>query len=1178
MDSTISLKLSKSLESHGSRGYSGSLSPTRKERIVDVSSDSYQSGMNKLIDASWKFDREKDSDLLKTLETRELTREQFKEILRGRMQCRLSADEFNSLVPLFDNNGYVDGCEFILYFYHLRYEYRSNLLKERVKRERQIRTAHQMHDVKIKEELELKAQIKLVDDYKPDDLSSAINKLTNAAVKYDRLMPGAVQLDAFECENMKPHEFREQLKLVFNVQLTIPELSAYIKDFNTKHSFVGDNMNCAAFLVNFFRIGFKEKNRRLKSVWEEKKRVQTEREQKKYEDKLEKDQKNFIKVDSNFTPEERARALVKLRNAAKLYDKAMPGAMSLHSFEVAFLLPHEFREQLKRVFNLTVTSAEMGALVDFFDENHDGVITCAEFTKVFLNMGFAEREKDLKESIEKQKKAEEDRKLELEKKQQALESKNALKVSYNYTEEDKQNAYSKLIEAAWRFDKNMPGAPNLEAFERMYMEPHAFKEQLQKAFYMKTTPEELGAVMDYFDPERTGAIHCASFLKKFFKTGYDERQRRSQLWRKHQKELVARKQAKALQAKLDADNKLNLPTDLQYTESDFQSAFSKLTHGAVKYFKSGPGAVGLDGFEVISMLPHVWREQLKLVFNIKLTVNELAALMSYFDKTNSGVINCKDFITKFLRTGYDERDRIRKGWRTEIELKKEKDEKIMIEKELEKQQKAWLEADFDFLESDFDDALTKLIHISHHFDPRLLGPAGFAAFNAAYMNPSEFRETLKRTFNLKVTSKELGAMVNYFDTSGKRVANCSAFLNSFVQIRVQCEEFKGKPDENAKIKEYHGQLKAAYYHKIERQKGVVKDFASRPWLENISKPVSKTFGKVFKPKNASVPTTIIEKYKLRVLIAKRNGRLDLSSKAIWLDVDDILGLNNNDKNVGENEVKMNEDQSSFFITNDDSLLKDEQLSSSLVMNDVNQQNESQNSNNNNETEFLFAPMDPLDAQSSFINFRLLQIPNEVLKMTALTELWLCNNALKTIPTQICELKSLKILSLKGNYLETIPPEVCLLDSLTKLYLNNNKLSVLPSLLLRLKNLKDLNINNNLFEEFPLVITSMTWLIELYMSGNRLSSHMIPMEIHEMKSLSFLDLSNNNINSFPIGLMKSPWINFFSYLKLFMYVTVCNAGADEEALIGLIRRRAQKSVELKKQSEDLSSKLRRRKVK
>lgn len=60
--------------------------------------------------------------------------------------------------------------------------------------------------------------------------------------------------------------------------------------------------------------------------------------------------------------------------------------------------------------------------------NGDGVITCEEFTKVFLHMGFVEREKELKESMEKQKAAEARRMQLEEEKRLALENKNNLKV------------------------------------------------------------------------------------------------------------------------------------------------------------------------------------------------------------------------------------------------------------------------------------------------------------------------------------------------------------------------------------------------------------------------------------------------------------------------------------------------------------------------------------------------------------------------------------------------------------------------------------------------------------------------------------------------------------------------------------------------------------------------------
>ena len=124
------------------------------------------------------------------------------------MNCKLSVEELDSLLPLFNNNGFVDGPEFILIFYRLRDDYRSKLLSDRVSRERNNRLAKKMHHVKIMEDLEQKVVINLPNEFTKDDLVSSKNKIMEAAVKYDRFMPGAVQLDAFECEFMKPHVFR----------------------------------------------------------------------------------------------------------------------------------------------------------------------------------------------------------------------------------------------------------------------------------------------------------------------------------------------------------------------------------------------------------------------------------------------------------------------------------------------------------------------------------------------------------------------------------------------------------------------------------------------------------------------------------------------------------------------------------------------------------------------------------------------------------------------------------------------------------------------------------------------------------------------------------------------------------------------------------------------------------
>lgn len=189
------------------------------------------------------------------------------------MNLKLSIIELDALMPLFQNNEDVNGCEFILLFYRLRYEHRSKLFSDIVNKRKQTENILKYQEEHKLVELDHKNDLKLVSTYTKDDYKSAMKKMIIGAVKYDRLMPGAVQLDAFDCEYLKPVVFKEQLKMTFNISLTIPELSSFIKDFNKDNNH-GDNINCASFLVHFFRLGFQEKTKRLHAVWDEKKRFE----------------------------------------------------------------------------------------------------------------------------------------------------------------------------------------------------------------------------------------------------------------------------------------------------------------------------------------------------------------------------------------------------------------------------------------------------------------------------------------------------------------------------------------------------------------------------------------------------------------------------------------------------------------------------------------------------------------------------------------------------------------------------------------------------------------------------------------------------------------------------------------------------------------------------------------
>lgn len=1185
--------------------------------MINESNPIYIAAMQKLYDAAWKFDRGKNGDLLETLNNRELEKMQFRTIMRMGMNCKFTEQELESLMPLMDNNGFVDGTEFTLLFYRLRFDYRSKLLTDRVMREKKDRESLVYRAKKKIEDKEEKMQLQLAESFSDEDLSSAMNKLMEASVKYDRLMPGAVQLDAFECEYMTPTIFREQLKMVFNTQLTIPELTAFLRQFNKDNTVVegvpSDSINCAAFLVSFLRMGFKERDKRLREFWEKKHNFEVERDRKKLEKLQAQENKNLLKSNLKFTPKEKESAVAKLKISAKKYDKAMPGAMSMLAFEIKSMPPHIFREQLKRVFNLPTTQAELGALMSIFDANGDGFIVCEEFTKVFLNMGIVERDRELKEQTARQKRADENRLRKIKQKEDELAGKNSLKVSYSYSEAEFNSAMHALTEAAWRYDKNASGAPCLEAFELKFMEPHVLQEQLKRSFYMKITAPELGAIMHYFDPEGKGYINCEHFMKVFSKLGIDERSKKKESWAKHQKELNIQREIKAVAKKKADDDKMALKgVSHEYSEDDFTSAFALLTEGAIRYFKTGPGSVPLNAFEVATLQPHVFREQLKMVFNVKVTLPQLWALVAHFDKTNTGAINCEQFLVQFFRTGYEERNRIKRHWRGE-EKKAKEDVKAKREAKIEEDSRiAWKEVDFNFGEEEFDSALTILVQMCYSFDQRQLGPAGLSAFESATLNPAEFREMLKRTFNVKVSSRELGALVTYFDTTmpAKRVVNCTMFLNSLVQVRGACNELKGKKGEAGKLAEYQKGLKTAYRSRMKKQPGT----DSRPWRTStvLSPPKAKS-GTAFKLAHAP-PASALEKYKMRIQAAEQTNVLDLTSHRAdgnvnlmisGYDVVDIdgnifirkqrgtegvddggdevseLGLLSSSSSVvnvevvkqkskkvrnnkisepeGEEDDDLRSIGSQIGTQAEHTLSKNQQL--------LKEKAEKEEQVRRNAV-LIKSQQAPVEGDT--VDFKIDFVPPEVFQMTDLTSLWLCNNRIPSVPSQIGELKRLQVLSLANNKLSAIPPEICLLERLRVIHAQGNSMNSLPNLFGRLRLLTELDISDNQFQDFPIVLSTLPRLTTLDMSKNKLT--VLPKALKSLKTLIILHVKDNLINEAPDVLMQMPWLQ----------ISGCPIPAGDTSSLpfhisGLEQEELQTLLQMRSQSA-VTNKLRRRKKK
>mmetsp|Transcript_10477 Transcript_10477/g.15974 ORF Transcript_10477/g.15974 Transcript_10477/m.15974 type:complete len:547 (-) Transcript_10477:149-1789(-) len=76
-------------------------------------------------------------------------------------------------------------------------------------------------------------------------------------------------------------------------------------------------------------------------------------------------------------------------------------------------------------------------------------------------------------------------------------------------------------------------------------------------------------------------------------------------------------------------------------------------------------------------------------------------------------------------------------------------------------------------------AKKKLALASVDYDPQKVSLKGFDSYS---LDPTEFREQLRRNFLLLVTNAELGALVKYLDRDNNGRVNCAAFIYEFLRL------------------------------------------------------------------------------------------------------------------------------------------------------------------------------------------------------------------------------------------------------------------------------------------------------------------------------------------------------------------------------------------------------------
>jgi len=135
-----------------------------------------------------------------------------------------------------------------------------------------------------------------------------------------------------------------------------------------------------------------------------------------------------------------------------------------------------------------------------------------------------------------------------------------------------------------------------------------------------------------------------------------------------------------------------------------------------------------------------------------------------------------------------------------------------------------------------------------------------------------------------------------------------------------------------------------------------------------------------------------------------------------------------------------------------------------------------------------------------------KIPNNILLLSNLRELWLTKNNLKKIPNSINLLSHLVILKLKDNRIKRIPPKIGDMTYLKELDLSFNRITKIPIELYHSNTLEKLNLKKNLIKVLPKQFAAIKSLKELDLSYNNLLE--IPKEIYELENLEILNLQYN----------------------------------------------------------------------
>jgi hypothetical protein len=190
-------------------------------------------------------------------------------------------------------------------------------------------------------------------------------------------------------------------------------------------------------------------------------------------------------------------------------------------------------------------------------------------------------------------------------------------------------------------------------------------------------------------------------------------------------------------------------------------AVRKVANAAAKFVKERDYVL-ISAFETSALDYPNFRILLKRMFFLDFTDEEFIQVCEMFDIYDHREVNGSEFIVVFTILSNLLKNEKRKAHRErkendELKWKESQEKKI---RELNSIKDSLV--DYNFSEAERRNALDKLNSAAAIFDRTHHTAKSLKAFERAYMEPIEFRDALKGTFDITLTPKELGALVVHY--------------------------------------------------------------------------------------------------------------------------------------------------------------------------------------------------------------------------------------------------------------------------------------------------------------------------------------------------------------------------------------------------------------------------------